>query len=263
MLDVRSKTGQVFVQLFTTLAVAPFVAPLVIMFIRSTEGDGIAQNYQAVVSRPEFLIFLRNSAYIAIGVIVLTWVCAILASFALARLQIRGREVAFYVLVTALALPTAALTIPLSITMRNLNMYDQLFAVILPVAALQTAFSVFLARGFIAEIPEEILNAARVDGASTFAIFRYIVVPISLPISAVIAVWAFVGAWNEYLLPLLFLQQPDHQTITLLPSYFVGQFGTDLPKLYAATFLISLPTIVCYAAVSRFFERGLIAGSLK
>lgn len=263
MLEVRSLWGRLGSQVIVTLAVIPFVAPLVLMFTGSIGGDGLSANYGAVLDRPEFMAFLRNSVVISVGCVALTWICTMLASYALARLPMRGREFAFYLLVAALTLPSATLAIPLSITIRNLNLYDNPLSVILPLVALQTAFSVFLARGFIAEIPDEILNAAKVDGAGSFGIFWHIVLPITRPISAVVIVWAFVGAWNEYLLPLLFLQNTADQTITQLPSYFIGQFGADLPKVYAATVLISLPTIVCYAAFSRFFERGLIAGSLK
>ncbi|WP_141585095.1 carbohydrate ABC transporter permease [Actinomadura sp. WMMA1423] len=263
MIEIRTRGGRIAAQVLATVALVPFIAPLAITFYRSTGGDGFVANYRAVIERPEFLHFFRNSLVIALGAVLLTWVCTMLASFALACLHVRGREVAFYLLVGALALPTAALTVPLSIAIRSLDLYDNPLAVVLPIAALGIAFSIFLARAFMAEIPDEILKAARVDGASTFGVFRHIILPMTRPISAVIIVWAFVGSWNEYLLPLLFLQETDKQTITLLPSYFVGQFGADLPKLYAATFLISLPTVACYAAFSRFFERGLLAGSLK
>jgi raffinose/stachyose/melibiose transport system permease protein len=263
MLDVRTGRGRVLVQAILTLAVAPFVAPLVIMVARSIQGEGFLLNYGAVIQRPEFLAFLRNSAVIATGVVVLTYACTMLASYALAKLPMRGRDVAFYLLVGALTLPTAVLSVPLFITIRTLGLYDSPVAVILPVAALQTAFSIFLARGFIAGIPDEMLEAARIDGANSLSILRHVVLPLSRPISAVIVVWSFVGAWNEYLLPLLFLQEIDQQTLTLLPSYFVGQFDADQPKVYAATVLIAVPTIVFYAAFSRYFERGLISGSLK
>jgi len=186
-----------------------------------------------------------------------------LAAFALAKLRLKGREIVFYLMVGALTLPTAALSVPLFITIRQLGLYDTPWSVILPIAALQTAFNVLLARGFMEGIPEEILEAAHMDGANSARIFYHIILPLSRPISAVIVVWSFVGAWNEYLLPLLFLQKIEQQTVTLLPSYFVGQFASDQTKVFATTVLIALPTIICYVAFSRFFERGLIAGATK
>lgn len=263
MIEIRSWWGRGVLQVALTVAVIPFVAPLVIMFARSTEGQGLRANYGAVLSRPELPVFFWNSAVIALGAIAVTYVATMLAAYALAKLRLRGREVAFYFIVAALTLPTAALSVPLFITVRNLGLYDTPLAVILPIAALQTAFNVLLARGFMAGIPDEMIEAAKLDGAHSLSIFWHIILPMARPISAVIVVWSFLGAWNEYLLPLLFLQDIDQQTVTLLPSYFAGQFASDQTKIYATTVLIALPTIVCYIAFSRFFERGLISGSTK
>lgn len=263
MFHVRTIPGRVLLQIVVTVAILPFVAPLVIMVARSGEGQGFIANYGAVLGRPEFLVFLRNSTVIALGAVLVTYACTMLASYALAKLPLRGREVAFYFIVGALTLPTAALSVPLFITVRQLGLYDTPWAVILPIAALQVAFNVLLARGFMSGIPDEVLEAAKIDGASSLQIFWHIMLPLSRPISAVIIVWSFVGAWNEYLLPLLFLQDIGQQTVTLLPSYFVGQFASDQTKVFATTVLIALPTVVCYIAFSRFFERGLIAGATK
>jgi len=263
MFEVRSWWGHLTLQFVVTLGVIPFVAPLIIMIFRSGQGQGFAVNYGAVLGRPEFPVFLRNSLVIAVGAVVVTYTCTMLAAFALAKLRLKGREIVFYLMVGALTLPTAALSVPLFITIRQLGLYDTPWSVILPIAALQTAFNVLLARGFMEGIPEEILEAAHMDGANSARIFYHIILPLSRPISAVIVVWSFVGAWNEYLLPLLFLQKIEQQTVTLLPSYFVGQFASDQTKVFATTVLIALPTIICYVAFSRFFERGLIAGATK
>jgi raffinose/stachyose/melibiose transport system permease protein len=263
MLDIRSRVGKVAIQVALTVAIVPFAFPLVVMLAGSFGGQGAVVNYTAVVSRPEFVGFFLNSARIAIGVVLITYVCTMLAAYALAKLRLRFREAVFYFLVAALTLPSAALSVPLFITIRQLGLYDSPWAVILPLAALQTAFNILLARGFIEGIPDELLDAARIDGAGTFRILLHIVMPIARPITAVIVVWSFVAAWNEYLLPLLFLQRVDQQTITLLPNYFQSQFASDQTKIFAASVLIALPTIICYVAFQKFFERGLTAGAVK
>lgn len=263
MLDIRSRIGKVAIQVALTVAIVPFAFPLVVMLVGSFGGQGAAINYGAVVARPEFVGFFFNSTRIAIGVVLITYVCTMLAAFALAKLRIRFREAVFYFLVAALTLPSAALSVPLFITIRQLGLYDSPWAVILPLAALQTAFNILLARSFIEGIPDELLDAARIDGAGSFRILLHIVMPIARPITAVIVVWSFVAAWNEYLLPLLFLQRVDEQTITLLPNYFQSQFASDQTKIFAASVLIALPTIICYVAFQRFFERGLTAGAVK
>lgn len=263
MLELRSRRSRIALEVVLVLAIVPFLFPLVVMFYSSGSGAGFAANYGAVLARPEFFQFVGNSARISAGVVALTLACTMLAAYALATLPVRFREGVFFFLVGALTLPSAALSVPLFITIRQLGLYNDALAVILPVAALQTAFSVLLARGFIAGIPRELIDAARVDGSGSFRILWSVVLPLSRPIIAVIVVWAFISSWNEYLMPLLFLQDLDQQTITLLPQFFVGQYSSDQTKVFAASVLIALPTVICYVAFQRFFERGLAAGGIK
>jgi len=263
MIEVRSRSGRVLLQLMVTLAVIPFLVPFVVMVGVAASGQGLIENFRAVIARPELPLFVLNSTVVAGGVVLLTLACTLTAAFALAKLEMRMREPIFYFLVAALTLPSAALTVPLFITIRNLGLYNNPLAVILPLAALQIAFNVLLARSFMAGIPDELVEAARMDGATTWTLFSRVILPLSRPIIAVIAIWSFVAAWNEYLLPLIFLQSTEQQTITLLPSFFVSRFGADQTKVFAASLLIALPTVVCYVAFQRFFERGLAAGALK
>jgi ABC-type glycerol-3-phosphate transport system permease component len=135
--------------------------------------------------------------------------------------------------------------------------------VILPLAALQIPFTVLLTRNFIDGIPNELIDAARVDGATTWTTFRFVVWPLTSPIGAAILVLTLIGTWNDYLLPLVFLQDPTLQTVTLVPSFFVGEFNNDQTKVVAAALVTAIPEIVAYVLLQRFFERGLSAGALK
>ena len=263
MIELRRWSARALLQLGLTVAIVPFAAPFVIMVAFASSGEGAAANFGAVLARPELGQFAFNSIKIAAGVVVLTLVCTLTAAFALAKLDIRFREPVFYFLVAALTLPTAALTVPLFITVRTLGLYNNPLSVVLPLAALQIAFNVLLARGFIDGIPDELIEAAYVDGASTWSVFWRIIIPLSRPVIAVITIWSFVGAWNEYLLPLIFLQETEQQTLTLLPSFFVSRFAADQTKVFAASCLIALPTVVCYVAFQKYFERGLTSGALK
>ncbi|SDS19607.1 carbohydrate ABC transporter permease [Jiangella sp. DSM 45060] len=263
MIELRRTGARAVLQAVTTFAIVPFLAPFVVMLGVASSGEGAVANFGAVLDRPELTRFALNSAVIAVLVVVITYVCTMTAAYALAKLRIRAREPIFYFLVAALTLPTAALTVPLFITVRSLGLYNNPLSVILPLAALQISFNVLLARQFIRGIPDELLEAADLDGASAFGAFRHIILPLSRPITAVILIWSFVGAWNEYLLPLIFLQDTNQQTLTLLPSYFASQFSADQTKIFAASCLIALPTVICYIAFQRYFERGLTAGALK
>jgi raffinose/stachyose/melibiose transport system permease protein len=128
---------------------------------------------------------------------------------------------------------------------------------------LQVPFAVLLARNFVQGIPDELFEAARVDGASSMRVFRYLVIPLTRPIGAAIFIFTLIGAWNNYLMPLVFLQSTEMQTITLVPQFFVGQFSNDQTKILASAVLTAIPEIVAYLCLQRLFERGLAAGAIK
>jgi raffinose/stachyose/melibiose transport system permease protein len=142
-------------------------------------------------------------------------------------------------------------------------MYNQLVAVILPVAALQIPFTTLLARNFYDGIPSEIMDAARVDGANIWQVFWRVVLPLTRPIAAAIVVLTLIAAWNAYLLPMLMLNDPGRQVLTLLPSYFVSQYTNDQTGVLAAAVIAAVPMLVAYLALQKYFERGLAAGALK
>jgi ABC-type glycerol-3-phosphate transport system permease component len=249
-------------QLAATLLVLPFVFPLAAMVQGSLAGTGW-NNYAAVLSIPLLPAFFRNSAIISAGVIAIVIVCTMLAAFGFSKLHIRGRDVYFWVLLAALTLPEVVLLTPLFATATSLGAYNTFWSVILPLAALQIPFTVMLARNFVDGIPSELIEAARVDGASTWGTFWYILLPLTRPIMAAIVVLTLVTSWNDYLLPLVFLQDPTSQTVTLVPQFFVGQFNNDQTKVLAAAVVAAIPEIAAYLCLQRLFERGLAAGALK
>src|SRR5215207_7786982 len=125
------------------------------------------------------------------------------------------------------------------------------------------AVSVLLARTFVHGIPDELFEAARVDGGSAISGFRHLVIPLTRPIAAAVLIFTLIGAWNNYLFPLVFLQSPEMQTITLVPQFFVGQFSNDQTKILASAVIIAIPEVIAYLSLQRMFERGLAAGAIK
>jgi len=262
VLELRSRRSRLLVQLLVTLLVAPFVFPLVAMVQGSLAGAGWG-NYRTVLSLDLLPRFFLNSALIAAGVIVIVLACTLTAAFGFSKLPLRGREVFFWLLLACLTLPEVVLLAPLFATVTAAGAYNTLWAVIIPVAALQIPFAVLLARNFVDGIPTELVEAARVDGASTWRAFVHVVAPLTKPIVAAVVVLVFISSWNGYLFPLLFLQTPEQQTITLVPQFFVGRYNNDQTKVLAAAVVTALPVIIAYVCFQRFFERGLAAGALK
>lgn len=262
MLTARTPIGRIALQVLLTLMVLPFAFPLIAMVQGSLAGAGWG-NYAAVLAVPELVLFFRNSIIITIITIAIVYVLTMLAAFGFSKLRIRGKEVLFWMLLASLTLPGVVLLAPLFATTVTLNLYNTYWAVILPLAALQIPFAVLLARNFVNGIPDELVDATRIDGANTFQGFWYVVLPLMRPIGAAIIVFTFIAAWNDYLFPLVFLVEPSTQTITQLPQFFVGQFSNDQTKVLASAVIIAIPQIIAYVSLQGLFERGLSAGALK
>ena len=262
MFEARSPLARVGLQGLVTLMVIPFLFPLVVMVQGSLAGDGWG-NYSAVLAVPGLGQFFINSVIIAASVIVLVYVVTMLAAYAFAKLRVPFRELWFWLLLACLTLPEVVLLAPLFATDTALGLYDTYWSVVLPLAALQVPFAVLLTRNFIEGIPTELFEAARVDGASSMRGFLYLVIPLTRPIAAAVLIFTLIGAWNDYLMPLVFLQSTDMQTITLVPQFFQGEFSNDQTKILASAVLTALPEVIAYLCLQRLFERGLSAGALK
>jgi ABC-type glycerol-3-phosphate transport system permease component len=262
MFETRRLSSKIVLQIILTIMVLPFLFPLIAMVQESLAGQGW-DNYRVVWDTGVVPEFFRNSAIIAAGVIVIVYALTMLAAFGFSKLHIRGREIYFWMMLAALTLPEVVLLTPLFSTAIRLGLYNTYFSVMLPLAALQIPFAVLLTRNFVNGIPDDLFDAARVDGASAARIFWRIILPLTRPIAAAIIILTLIGAWNDYLLPLVFLQTSATETITLLPSYFVSEFSDDQTKVVASAVITAIPEIIAYLCLQRLFERGLTAGALK
>lgn len=262
MFELRSLRSRIGVQLLATIIVIPYLFALVAMVQGSLAGQGWG-NYGKVFATGVVPTYFRNTIIIAVSTVAIVYVVTMLAAFGFAKLHIRGKEVWFWLLIAALTMPEAVLLTPLFVTASTLDIYNELIAVILPLAALQVPFTVLLARSFFAGIPSELMDAGRVDGASIVKVFWYIVLPLTRPIAGAIVVLTLINSWNAFLLPMLMLNDPDKQVVTLLPSFFTSQYTNDQTGVLAASVITAVPVIVAYLLLQRSFERGLAAGALK
>ncbi|HEY0226622.1 MAG TPA: carbohydrate ABC transporter permease, partial [Mycobacterium sp.] len=235
---------------------------LIVMVQGSLAGQGWG-NYRTVLEVPGLWRFFVNTLIITFGVVLIVYIVAMLAAYGFAKLRIPGRELFFWLLLGCLTLPEVVLLAPLFVTDLRLGLYNSYWAVVLPLAALQVPFAVLLIRNFLDGVPHELFEAIRVDGANAFGVFRFLVVPLTRPIASAVAIFTLTGAWNDYLMPLVFLQKQSMQTVTLVPQFFQGEFNDDQTKILAAAVLTALPEIVAYLFLQRHFERGLTAGAIK
>lgn len=262
MFENRNIRQRVLLQIVLTILVLPFLFPLIVMVQGSLQGEGWG-NYRAVLEVPGLWHFFVNTLIITGGVVVLVYVVAMLAAYGFAKLRIAGKELFFWLLLGCLTLPEVVLLAPLFVTDLKLGLYNTYWAVILPLAALQIPFGILLIRNFLEGVPHELFEAIRVDGANAFGVFRFLVVPLTRPITSAVAIFTLIGAWNDYLMPLVFLQKQSMQTVTLVPQFFQGEFNDDQTKILASAVITALPEIIAYLFLQRHFERGLTAGAIK
>lgn len=258
-----TKRKRVVYQIIATLLMIPFVLPLIAIVGTSFAGEGFVENYGTVLTQTPFLRSTLNSAIIAVCTIALVYLVTMVAGYAFAKLKFAGKNLLYSAILVGLSLPAIALTVPLFVVVQRLGLTNNYLAVILPLAATTIPFTLLLVRNYLAGLPDEFLEAAKLDGCTSFSALFRIVFPLSRPITAVVIVWTFLQSWNEFFLALLFLQRGDLQTLTQIPAYFVTAYGTDTPKIFAALVLISLPVASAYLLFQKFFERGLSAGALK
>ena len=186
-----------------------------------------------------------------------------LVGFGFARLRFRGRSILFMVMLSTLMLPAQVTMIPVFVLFRALGMVDTFWPLVLP-AWLASPFFVFMFRQFISQIPEELLEAARVDGCSHFRVYWQIVMPLCTPVIAIVAIYTFLGAWNDLMGPLIYLNSPDNRTLTLSLNAFKGQFGiTDSQLLLAASVVCMMPCLLLFFAAQKYFVESATMGGLK
>jgi len=249
-------------QILLTVLAFLFALPLLVLFAVSLQGQGLV-NYLTVLSLPQLPQFFLNSAIVSASTICIVYVVTFLAGYAFSKLQLGVKPLLFNAFLLGLMLPTTAIIVPLFLTIKTLHLFDNYLALILPYSAFAIPFTLILVRTFLDGIPNEFIEAARIDGCNSFTTFLWIILPLSKAISVVVVVWTFLGAWNEYFLALVFMQSPSMQMITQTPQFFVGVYTQDTGKIFAALVIISLPVMIAYLSLQRYFEGGMVSGALK
>jgi multiple sugar transport system permease protein len=223
-------------------------------------------NYDELVQNGEGLgQYVGNSLIVAMVSVVLTMVIATLGGYGFARFRFRGKNLVFLAVIAVLMVPHATLVLPLYFMFARAGMQDSLVAVGLVLTVFQLPFSIFLMRNSFEAIPVELEEAARVDGASSIAVFLRVSLPLVLPGVVTVALFAFLVSWNEFFIPLLLLN--DGSTFTLsvmLVNIRTGAYGSiDWGLLQAGTTVAILPCLVLYLLLQRFYIGGLTEGALR
>jgi N,N'-diacetylchitobiose transport system permease protein len=227
--------------------------------------DPTLASFRDAISRDYFWSSVRNSVIVVLAVVAVSTLLAFLAALALAKFRFRGRR-GFVVLIFAVQMvPLAALIIPLYIALSSVHQVDRLSGVVISYVALVLPFCVWTLRGFVAGVPKELEEAALVDGSTRLGAFVRILLPLVGPGLVATSIFAFIQAWNEYIIAYVLLSSQEKQTVTIwLATFTTGtQRGVDWGTLMAGATLTALPVVVFFVLVHRRIAFGLTAGAVR
>ena len=204
---------------------------------------------------------LFNSLLIALLATLISVTFNVMAGYAFAKLQFRGRDAIFKTLLGALVIPSQVAMLPLFLMLKPLGLVNSYAGVLVPVLA--SVFGIFLVRQFARGIPDDLLEAARIDGASEFRIFTMVIVPLLRPVLATLAIFAFLGSWNDFMWPLIILTDDSLHTLPVALAGLSREHVQDNEMMMAGSVITVLPVLVMFLALQRHYMAGLMAGGVK
>ncbi|MFC4554353.1 carbohydrate ABC transporter permease [Georgenia faecalis] len=248
-----------FVTLFVTALHPTGTYPAGLEWPDEPQWSNFVTAFQAANMRQ----LLVSSVLIEVGVVPLALLISTLAGFALGHLRPPGSRWIFLVFLLGLTLPFEAIVVPLYYQMRDIGLLNTRWAIILPLLGLFMPFAVMWMRAHFINMPEELSEAARIDGASTTQLFLRIHLPLSMPALSSLAILMFLWTWNQFLLAVVLVDDPTRRTMAGALGAFQGQWGTDIPLLCAGSLLILTPTLLVFLAFQRHFVSALMQGAVK
>lgn len=221
------------------------------------------ENFRKVWIEARFGDYFQNSVIVTAVSAAILVAFGAMASYALGRFRFRGNDALYVYFLSGLLLPVRLAIIPLFILMRNLNLLDNLWSLILIYAASGLPSAIFILTGFFRTLPADLDSAARIDGASEWTIFTRVMLPLVRPALVIVTIYNVIPIWNDFFFPLVFIKSDRLKTLPLGMTTFFGQYYTDYAALFAGLTLAALPVIILYVVLSQHFIRGLTAGAVK
>lgn len=221
------------------------------------------QNLQKAWTVGHFDRYMGNTVIYCAAIVGGVVFLSCLTGYALALLPLPGRGAILMTFVLGLMVPFQSVMIPIYYLLRDIHLLETYWAFILPGIAVRLPFGVFLMRGFFRGLPAELGDAARVDGANEWAVFRQVMLPLAIPGLATLVVFQFSWTWNQFLMPLVFVQRDELRPVSLGTMFFFGRYTSDRGMIAAGVTISMLPMIVLYLILQRRFIEGITAGALK
>jgi alpha-1,4-digalacturonate transport system permease protein len=218
-------------------------------------------NYVEGIESFDFAVYFRNSVIVTVFATILTLLVNSMAAFALAKYQFRGRTVIFVIMISTLMIPLSVVLVPVFLVITNVGWNNNLLGVIVPGAATPTG--VFLLRQYMLTIPDDLIDAARIDGASEWRIYSQVILPLARPALAVLTIFSVMWRWNDFLWPLVVLSRSEVFTLQVGLQSFQGQLNIQWHLILAMTVLTLLPITIVFAFLQRNITTGIATTGMK
>jgi multiple sugar transport system permease protein len=219
------------------------------------------ENYQKVIAAAPFARFFLNTLVVATVVTLGNLLFSAMAGYSFARLEFKGRDLVFWLFLASMMIPGQVTMIPVFVLMARLGWIDSYLGLTVP--GLVGAYGIFLTRQYFLNLPADLENAARLEGATEWQVFWHVALPLAKPVLAVLGVFSFMGAWTDFLWPLLMTNSLSMRTLEVGLSVFKTQYTVNWPLQMAASLLIQLPIIALFVATQRYFTRGIVLTGMK
>ncbi|TPG09727.1 carbohydrate ABC transporter permease [Rhodanobacter glycinis] len=219
------------------------------------------ENYRVLFAHAGMGSYLFNSLLVSSAITVFSLAFNLMAGYAFAKLRFAGRERLFQALVGALVIPAQVAMLPLFLLLKYIGLVNSYAGVIVP--GMATVFGIFLVRQYARGIPDELLEAARIDGAGEWRIFGQIVLPLLKPIMVTLAIFTFLAAWNDFMWPLIVLTGQEHYTLPIGLASLAREHAQDSELMMAGSVITVLPVLLLFLAMQRYYLEGLLLGSVK
>lgn len=219
------------------------------------------ENFTKALARGNFLIYIGNSFLVAVSSTALAVVINTMSGYALAKFRFKGDTFIMILILSTIMLPLEVIMVPIFSVLRTFGLYNSLLALIIPAAATPTG--IFLMRQYLLTIPDEVIQSARIDGASEWKIFTKIILPNAKPAIATLAIFSFMWRWNDYIWPLIAISSPKKYTLQLAIANFSGEFGTDYSSVLAMSTISMIPMLIVFIIFQKQFVQGTVQTGMK
>ena len=253
----------VILGLFSLFALYPILTIVVAAFGHDEGAPGGPANFVTAWDVGHFATYMRTSLLVSLIVVVVATLLSIMSGYALGAMRFRGSTVLFYVFLLGIMMPAEAIVVPLYFDLRSLGLTDTIWAIVLPQIAQSVAFGTFWLRTYFRSSSRSIVEAARLDGASTWRILWQVLVPLARPAITTLLVLSFMWTWNEFLIPLVMVTDDGLRTAQLGLAFFQGQYTQGFTLLAAGAVLVALPVVIAYLFLQRHFIAGMLEGAVR